>query len=67
MRNIMITEANDVIGDGKLHVFYNPSALKPLSIEFKRELDEEFDSVEMSISMSRASAKKIALYILENL
>lgn len=59
--------ANNVIGDGFLDVYYNPSAPRQLSLEFKRHYNEDFDSVECSVSMSRAEAKKLALYILENL
>lgn len=59
--------ANDVIGDGWLDVYYNPSAPKPLGIDFKKDYNEDFDNVECCFNMSRGEAKKLALFILENL
>jgi len=59
--------ANDVIGDGNLDVCYQSSAPRQLSIEFKRHFNEDFDSAEFSVNMSRTEAKKLAMYILENL
>lgn len=61
----MILRANDVIGDGELKVYFNPSAPKPFGLEFSRESNHLFQAYECGFNLSRSEAKRLALYILE--
>jgi hypothetical protein len=49
--------ANDVIGDGWLDVYYNPSAPKPLGIDFKKDYNEDFDNVECNVSVKECKER----------